>query len=122
MLAVTGTGSVSVWLADAVQPLASVTVTVILPIPKPVALLPDCPLLQAKAYVPVPPLADAIAFPLAAPLQVGLVGAMFAVTGVGSVSVSVAVAVQLFASVTVTLIAPTVKFIAGLAVWASLHV
>ncbi len=55
---------------------------------------------------PVPPLADATALPLVAPLHKGSVAAMLAVTGVGSVRAAVAVAVQLLASLTVTLMLP----------------
>ncbi len=54
--------------------------------------------------MPPPPVATAV--PLAPPLHKGSVGAMLAVTGVGSVRAAVAVAVQLLASLTVTLMLP----------------
>ena len=59
----------------------------------------------------MPPLPDATALPLVAPLHKGFVGVMLAVTGGGAVRFAVAVPVQPLASVTVTVIAPTDKLV-----------
>ena len=54
----------------AVQLLASVAVTVYVPAAKPVVMAEVEPVLQTKVFVPVPPVADAVAVPLLPPKQV----------------------------------------------------
>ena len=54
----------------AVQLLASVAVTVYVPAVKPVVVAEVEPVLQTKVFVPVPPVADAVAVPLLPPKQV----------------------------------------------------
>ena len=53
-----------------VQLLASVAVTVYAPAVKPVVVAEVEPVLQTKVFVPVPPVADAVAVPLLPPKQV----------------------------------------------------
>ena len=53
-----------------VQLLASVAVTVYVPAVKPVVVAEVEPVLQTKVFVPVPPVADAVAVPLLPPKQV----------------------------------------------------
>ena len=54
----------------AVQLLASVAVTVYVPAVKPLVVAEVEPVLQTKVFVPVPPVADAVAVPLLPPKQV----------------------------------------------------
>ena len=61
-------------------------------------------------YDPVPPVADAVAAPSLAPLQLVFVGVPIAATrAVGSVTVTDSVSVHPLASVTVTVYVPAVK-------------
>jgi len=60
---------VIVTLVVAVQLLASVAVTLYVPADKPVAVAEVEPVLQTKVFVPVPPVADAVALPLLPPKQ-----------------------------------------------------
>ena len=53
-----------------VQLLASVAVTVYVPADRPVVVFEVEPVLQTKVFVPVPPVADAVALPLLPPKQV----------------------------------------------------
>ena len=100
-------------LAVAVQPLASVAVTVYEPAAKPVAVAPVAALLQAYVFVPVPPVEVAVAEPLAPPLHNTFVCAEIdADTAVGCVIVTVADAVHPLASVAVTVYAPAANPVA----------
>ena len=54
----------------------------------------------------MPPLAEAVAVPVAEPLQVAFVFVVFTVNNVGSVIITVFVATQLFASCTVAVYVP----------------
>ena len=76
------------------------------------------PLLQANEYPAVPPEAEALAPPSLPPLQLTFESKTAAATNtVGCVIVIVSVSVQLFASITVTVYVPAVRF-AAVAVFA----
>ena len=65
---------------------------------------------QLNVFVPVPPVAEAVAEPSLPPLQLTFVGVpMEATTAVGSVIVTDSVSVHPLASVTVTVYVPAVK-------------
>ena len=89
-----------------VQPLASVTVTVIVPVASPVAVCVVCPSLQKNEYPATPPVADAVAVPLLPPLQLTSVFENEIEIAEGCETVAVAVFVQELASVTVTVYVP----------------
>ncbi len=101
METVTAVAAFMVVVAVAVQPLASVAVTVYVPAAKDEIVVPVPPVLQAKVMAPVPPAPDAVADPVP-PLHEGCVGVTLTVTAVGCVTTAVAVAVQPLASVAVT--------------------
>ena len=104
-------GCVIVNVAVAVQPLASLTVTVRGPAASPVAVCVNCPgiVLQLKLYAPVPPAPLAVAVPVDCPKHNTFVTAAagtVTVTAAGAVMVVVDVAVQPRLSVTVTVYVP----------------
>jgi len=94
-----------------VQPFASVAVTVYVPAVSPVALAEVEPEDQTKVFVPVPPVAEAVADPFDPPLHDTFVGVpTLVVTPVaGCVMVVVSVSVHPLASVTVTVYVPAVN-------------
>ena len=94
--------------AVAVQLLASVTVTVYVPAARPVRFSVVAPFDHRYVSAPVPPATVKLIAPVEPPLQLTLVEeAMLALRAVaGCVIVCEAVAVQLLASVTVTLYVP----------------
>jgi hypothetical protein len=55
---------------EAVHPLASVAVTLYVPAVKPVAVVEVSPVFHKYVIVPVPPVADTVAFPLVLPKQI----------------------------------------------------
>ncbi len=94
----------------AVQPFASVTVTLYVAALKLVAVGVVCPLFQRYVYAPVPPLGVAVAVPFAPPLQDTFVPVTVTVTPVaGWVIMALEVVVQPFASVTVTVYVPALR-------------
>ena len=107
--ATTAAGSSIVTLSVSVHPLASVAVTVYVPAASPVMVAPVPLLLQANVFVPVPPVALAVADPSETPLQLASVPDMDADTAVGSVTTDVAVSVHPLASVTVIVYVPAVN-------------
>jgi len=92
--------------------LASLAVTVYVPALRPETEAVVAPVLQTNDFVPVPPVALAVAEPFVAPLHPMFVPEILATTAVGCVTVAVAVAVQLFASVTVMVYVPAVSPVA----------
>jgi hypothetical protein len=104
--AVSAVGCVTVTVATAVQPLASVIVQEYVCAERPVAFAVPCPPPgagdQLYVYDPVPPLPVAVAVPVEPPLQSTGVIVAEAVSAVGWVMRVVAVAVHPLASVTVT--------------------
>src|SRR5947208_1871115 len=109
-------GCVMVALAVAVQPLASLTVTMYVPAPRLVAVEPFCTglVFHENVLLPLPPLALAVALPLVPPKQSTLTCAlMLALNAVsGCVMVALAVAVQPLASLTVTMYVPAPRLVA----------
>src|SRR5207247_1704738 len=109
-------GCVMVALAVAVQPLASLTVTMYVPAPRLVAVDPFCTglVFHENVLLPVPPLALAVALPLVPPKQSTLTCAlMLEIDAVsGCVMVALAVAVQPLASLTVTMYVPAPRLVA----------
>ncbi len=95
-------GSVTSTEAVAVQPLASVTVTLYVPAERSVISSVTALLLHTKVYGAVPPVTVKSAAPFVPPLQLTLVATPAAESTVGSVIVTEVVAVHPPASVTVT--------------------
>ena len=100
-------GCVIVTVLVAEQPLASLTVTVIGPAGRPVAVAVFCDGIepQTKLYAPVPPVPLAVAVPVDCPKHSTFVTpapGIVTVTAAGAVIVVVELAVQPSASVTVT--------------------
>src|SRR5436853_129707 len=94
-------------LSVAVQPLASVTVTLYVPAASEVISCVVAPLLHKYVYGDVPPLTVKLIEPVDAPLQSTLTCVWLNEIAVGSVIVMLlSVAVQPLASVTVTLYVP----------------
>ena len=98
----------------AVQPMASVAVTLYAPSIKPVTEAEVIPLFHRYVIVPVPPVAFTNAEPFDPPKQLTFVEPVRLIeTPVpGSITVAVETAVQPLASVTVTVYVPAVKLIA----------
>ena len=107
--ATTAAGSDMVTLSVSVQLFASVAVTVYVPADKPVIVPPVPLLLHAYVFVPVPPVALAVADPSVAPLQLAFVPEILALTDVGSSIVTLSVSLQPLASVAVTVYVPAAK-------------
>ena len=73
-VAVIAVGPAILVLDELTHPFASVTITVYVPAPSPLAVAPDIPPgVQLYVKVPVPPLALAVAVPLLPPLQLTVV-------------------------------------------------
>ena len=91
-------------VATAVQPFASVAVTLYVPAAKPVAIAAVWPLFHRYVIMPVPPVPAAVAEPFAPPKQLTFVEALMLTdtAEAGSEIITVAVSVQPLASVTVT--------------------
>jgi hypothetical protein len=105
-LAVRAVGWVTVSVRTVVQPLASVAVTLYPPAQSPVALDVVCPFDQAKLIAPVPPVAETVATAVQLPLQRLFVLVTTALSAVGWLMTTFVVAVQLLASVAVTVYVP----------------
>jgi len=104
-LVASAAGDVTVMVVTPVQPLASVAVTVYTPAARPLTLAPVAPPgLHKYVYGAAPPLADALAAPLAAPKQLTACVAdpLTAMAGHSTASVYAWLPVQPFASVAVT--------------------
>jgi hypothetical protein len=94
-------GCVKVIESIAVQPFASVTVTVYVPDARFKADAPVAPLFHKYVYGAVPPFGVAVAVPFAFPLQVGLTPANVTLREVGSITIMFDVFEHPFASLTV---------------------